>query len=581
MPAKLDSQQREAVREAARRELAARNDRYFCKYYIKIIDKNKKQVPFVWNEVQQRIDDKVEALWAQGKPALIVVLKARQFGVSTYVQGKGICRACKRRNVNILLMAHREDSTEAIFEKAKYMHRNMPDGVRPMRKASNSQELIFDRPTGYRGAEEGLNSRIKMQTAGGAGVGISDTYDMVHASEYARYPGKPKETLTSIMNAVPAVAGVLVIIESTAYGYNDFKDLWDDAVAGKNDWVPMFFPWHVFSEYAMPCGPGEAEAILGSLNEYEQKIRGLYNLTPEQIKWYRWTLANKCGGSVNKMRQENPSYPEEAFVFTGRPVFDNEAVQLRIEELRKIYRDPEKAPKIGKFTFERAPGTGRIVNDTIRFVEDPNGWVKVYQAPLQGHPYTLGGDTKGEGHDYYTATAKDNSSGRRVATLKMQINTSKPYTEQIYCMGTWYKQALIGVEINFNTAPVEDLEDWGYPRQYIRQTYDKTGVELQKRHGWKTDSITRPLIIDRETEIVDGHPELFWDIETLQEMLTFRYDEDNRPDAMEGEHDDLLFSDMIAQEIGGQQRCGVLDEPKQAKQRLIDKVNKGNGKHRR
>ena len=36
--------------------------------------------------------------------------------------------------------------------------------------------------------------------------------------------------------------------------------------------------------------------------------------------------------------------------------------------------------------------------------------------------------------------------------------------------------------------------------------------------------------------------------------MTFIYDEKGRPDAMDGKHDDLLFSDMIAEQIREQQR---------------------------
>ena len=50
---------------------------------------------------------------------------------------------------------------------------------------------------------------------------------------------------------------------------------------------------------------------------------------------------------------------------------------------------------------------------------------------------------------------------------------------------------------------------------------------------------------------------LFTDIQTLQEAITFVYDDNGRPDAMEGRHDDLLFSDMIANEIRTQQRFTV------------------------
>ena len=81
----------------------------------------------------------------------------------------------------------------------------------------------------------GLRSRLRCATAGGKGIGRSDTLQCVHLSEYAFWPegsdGKAA-TLTGILQAVPSMPGTMVVIESTANGYEDFKDRWDAAVAG-------------------------------------------------------------------------------------------------------------------------------------------------------------------------------------------------------------------------------------------------------------------------------------------------------------------------------------------------------------
>ena len=43
------------------------------------------------------------------------------------------------------------------------------------------------------------------------------------------------------------------------------------------------------------------------------------------------------------------------------------------------------------------------------------------------------------------------------------------------------------------------------------------------------------------------------DVPTLQQMLTFVYDKNGRPDAMSGKHDDLVIADCILNEISMQQ----------------------------
>jgi hypothetical protein len=115
--------------------------------------------------------------------------------------------------------------------------------------------------------------------------------------------------------------------------------------------------------------------------------------------------------------------------------------------------------------------------------------------------------------------------------------------------------------MNFNTYPVELLSDWHYPRQYMREKFDTITKEVKKSFGWKTDGNTRPLIIERAITNVDENIDNYTDIETLDEMLTFVKDKDGRYDAESGKHDDLLFSDMIADAISTQQTA-VVDEQK-------------------
>ena len=123
----------------------------------------------------------------------------------------------------------------------------------------------------------------------------------------------------------------------------------------------------------------------------------------------------------------------------------------------------------------------------------------------------------------------------------------------MYCLGYYYNLALIGIEINFNTAPIQELERLHYSRIYTRRQYDSITKEYQNKRGWKTDGNTRPLIIDKEINLIEDNIDLFNDIEMLEECLTFVYNEKGRPDAMSGKHDDILFADMIANEIRSQQ----------------------------
>jgi hypothetical protein len=533
---------------------AMKNYNKFAELYIRITNKKGQAVQLKQNYVQRTIQAKIEELKSKSIPPRLIVLKSRQMGVSTDIQGRMIYETTTKENRNGYIVSHEVPSTSTIFAKAKYMYDNLPDGVKPLQKASNATELIFDKPIHYDGKLNGLHSKIEIKTAGKAGIGRSETRHYVHLSEYAFWEGSdenaPDKQLSGILQSVPDDPDTWVIIESTAKGFNNFKELWDKAVSGEIGFIPMFFPWFVHEEYTIPLEPGEERTFIQTMSDYEKYLYNELKLPLDRIKWWRDTKKNKCNNDINQMKQENPTTPEEAFIFSGTPVFDTDIIQKRIEYLRQ--KQPQKR---GCFYFEwKSPQHRDVIKQkTIQFVDDPKGYITIYEEPTNSDmPYVIGGDTKGEGSDYFAATVRNNVTGNRAAVLHGQIDPDT-YTHQVYCLGKYYNEALIGIEINFDIYPVKELERLGYPNQYMRQHIDSYTDEVQKKNGWKTDGITRPLIISKEKVMLRDHINLFNNIPMLQECLTFVYDKETRPDAMTGKHDDILFSDMITNEISSQQ----------------------------
>lgn len=546
----------------------------FAANNIKIVDKNGEQINFTHNSIQKKINDTVKWCKENNKPARIIVLKARQEGVSTNEQGRMTYNTTTKKNRTGLIVAHEAGATSKIFAKAKYIYDNLPEEYKPLQKASNAKELIFDRPSEYKGIGEGLNSKISVQVAGSVGIGRGDTIFYAHLSEFAFWPspeGKDKKTqLAGILQAVPKTAGTEVVIESTANGFDEFKELWDDASSGKNEWIPLFFAWFDHEPYRMELSEEEKTTFKDSLNSYEKMLISTYNLTLEQVKWYRWTLNNDCNGDINMMKQENPSFPAEAFISTGSPVFDVEKIIERKEQLKRKYET--KPPKSGYFIFRwnNPDHKDFILDDTIQFVDDAKGCIKIYEDVKSGYPYVIGGDTKGEGSDFFAATGLNNATGNRVFTLHADLGPDE-YTHQMYCLGKYYNNALLSIEINFDIYPVKELQRLKYFRQYKRVNVDSDHDEKQDKFGWKTDGNTRPLIISKEVVLIKDNTELFNDIEFLDECLTFVKDKNGRPDAMSGKHDDILISDMIANQSRTQQVFDIKEESKKVPITQIDK----------
>lgn len=520
---------------------------------LKIKTKSGTVVPFRLNDAQRKLYAVAKRQQDAGKPVRLIILKARQLGFSTLTEGLIFHACATRKNVNALIVAHREDATANLFRMSKLFYDELPAPVKPMLRASNAQELVFENPSKLRSEREarpGLRSRIRCATAGGRGIGRSDTLQCVHLSEYAFWPdgadGKAS-TLAGILQAVPSLPGTMVVIESTANGFEDFKERWDAAVAGENDFEPVFFAWFENPDYSMPVVPGT------EWTPEERDLKAAYRLTDEQLQWRRWCIANNCGGSLDMFRQEYPASPGEAFLHSGTGVFDNEQIVLRLERLTS------------------PAGRGEFTDG--EWTERETGAITLYELPEEGVPYVLGGDTAGEGSDYFTAIVIDNVSGRIAAKLRQKYSEPE-YVRQIYALGRFYNDALVAIETNFSTFPVMKLQEMEYPNQYSREREDTYTRQMRKSYGFRTDRQSRPRAIANLVEVFSSHPEWFTDRELLEEMLTFCYNEDHRPEALAGKHDDLVMGAAITYAVRHQQRMTVLTEPEKPREKLIDQMKR-------
>ena len=226
----------------------------------------------------------------------------------------------------------------------------------------------------------------------------------------------------------------------------------------------------------------------------------------------------------------------------GKTVFDARAIQERLKTIPKPI-------KVGYFLYDY-DGL-KITN--IRWQPDPNGYIKIYQVPNvpQQTKYCIGGDTAGEGSDYFTGHVLDAKTGVQVAALKNQFDPDV-YTKQMYCLGVYYGNALISIEANFDSYPIRELQRLGYSNQYVREQLDTYTGKTDKRFGFRTTTLTRPTIISNLIQIVREHTETINDKDTLEELLTIIRNEKGRIEAPEGGHDDQMMGLAIAHEARSQ-----------------------------
>ena len=513
-----------------------------------IVDKNKNTIPYFLNEVQRDfIENKLNKtleLFKQNKilQMKFLVLKGRQQGFTSVITAYQLACTLLKRNFTGFTLADTADNVRAIFQdKAKYIYNNLPDIIKPTEKYNSKTEMFFEK----------LNSSWRINVAT-AQVGRSRTINFFHGSEAAFWTCLISDTQSSLGEALTKAS--IQILESTAKGFNEFKDLWDSG-----EWINCFYEWWKTTEYRNNFETLDIKQEFLSNIEVKQDwiwtrlkwLKDIKHLDNEQLYWYY----NKYNNYLNKdlIKQEYPCTPEEAFLNSGNCVFDAELLTYRKAELEEEYKVKPYKQGFFEYRWHNEDAKDYIINTSIKFVENPLGMIKLYEKPHNTGYYVLGGDTAGDGSDYNTGTMIDNTTGKRVATVRTQANADT-YTYQMYCLGIYYNQALIGVEINFNIFTVIELQRLNYPHQYIREEYDNISKKMQQKHGWKTDRNTRPMIIATEQAQIREHIENYVDIEMILECLSFIYDEDMRPDAMPGKHDDLLFSDMIAEAIRWQQK---------------------------
>lgn len=277
---------------------------YYAKHCLKIRTKTEGLQPLKLNDAQRYIHKRIEEQIANTGKVRAILLKGRQQGASTYVEGRYIWRTTHNKGVRAFILTHDGESTNALFEMTERYYDNLPAFVKPIAGAANAKELSFS----------GLDSGYKIGTAGNKAVGRGQTIQYFHGSEVAFWMNASEHT-KGIMQAVPDGDGTEVIWESTANGVgNFFHEQWKLAEKGLSEFQAIFVPWFWQSEYqkALPDG--------FSMDDEEAELARIYKLSPEQMYWRRVKIAELTTDGVDgtkAFKQEYPMNAAEAFQVSG------------------------------------------------------------------------------------------------------------------------------------------------------------------------------------------------------------------------------------------------------------------------
>lgn len=487
------------------------NFNFYSKSALKIRTKEGKINPLALNNSQQILDKAVTEQMATEGKVRVIILKARQQGLSTYTGGYLYFSVSQRPACKAMVITHHADSTRALFDMTKRFHEHCPDILKPHTKYSSRREISFDV----------LDSSFVVATAGGESIGRGETLTHVHASELAFWQKSTAlDNWNGLTQAVPNTPGTAIFVESTANGVNGiFYDLWRGAVNGTNGYVPVFIPWFAGVEYR--------EAVPKSFERTpdEEDLAEQYDLDDEQLMFRRKKIAQN---GIDLFRQEYPSEPDEAFLTTGRPVFNPE----QLSDTLKNTRDLES----------------RLALEGEEFTNNARGELFTWRPHVPGEQYVIGADVAMgvRGGDYSVAQVLD-SKKRQVATWRGHAHPDY-FAQVLYKLGEYYNEAYICVENNSHgiLTCTRLGKDMAYPNFYTEVQHDKVTDRETVKLGFSTTSKTKPLIIDQLRAAMRENEIELNDKVTIREMMTYIVTESGAMQAESGCFDDCVMSLALA-----------------------------------
>lgn len=494
---------------------------------------------FKLNPQQMRFYLQIEDDWAHYRAIRYIVLKARQIGFSTLIAAIIFTLTIYSPYRESLVISDKDDHTKRIFEMYQRFYDHLPDEIRPTQAVGRKGNMLSTTN----------ESTVSVETVS-EDLARGSTLLAAHASEFAMWK-KQKEAMASLNSAVHISPNTLLFIESTAQGMNFFRDLFVPAYAGTSKALKGWFePWYRNDRYKSPYH-GEELQRFGSYGDEVALIRdyGEGGLTHEGLMWRR---AQIDAMGIDMFHQEYPTYPDEAFLTTGYSIFNAMKVQKRLEEVR---RDVSYKTR-GYFEYkeEHSPDDRRIRVTNIKFVEDPGGDVTIYEEPFPGYPYVLGGDpSSAHGLDYNSCQVirHDGNCRKQVAKFRRQNMDPDMLGIYLYCLGTYYNNALIAVENNRGQATNKTLAKCGYSKIFVGQDTQGFEEDVLTKYGISTQGSNKEDMLNTLKARFREYPEEFVDENTLNEMLTYVVLDIGKTGryimgALQGCHDDDVMALVMA-----------------------------------
>lgn len=305
------------------------------------------------NSTQFDLDHRLNQQLAHFGKVRAIILKPRREGMSTYIGARFYHRTIFGDGLNTYILTHKQDATDTLFKMVKLFQDNLPDWLRPSTAEDSAKSLSFPMN----------NASYALGTAGGQGVGRSALAHLFHASEVA-YWRNADEVASSAFEIVGDKPNTEIILESTGAPGTYFEEVWERAVAGKSEYMPIFYPW-----YRSQRNVADASGLIPT--DEERELMAIYpDMTLENIAFRRRKLSTQ---SEAKFRREYPAMPADAFMQDSAEAFIKpETVQKAINRKLEPYPDAVTVLGIDPSNTGHGDSVGMVVrqgNSIVRVAE--------------------------------------------------------------------------------------------------------------------------------------------------------------------------------------------------------------------
>ena len=482
-----------------------RNFESCAKTALKIQTKTTGLKPLKLRKIQQKFIDHLKNDFPDGIIRSLS-LKPRQAGWSTLIAARNFHQMATRYSSKGILIADKFTRTQAVHSIYQTYLDNLPLPLRPMVAKRNDSEILFDNPNPEaRDITPGLSSGMVTETAQDPNAGKSSSRQWAHLSEYAFYP-YASEIDQSVQNSIGLHKGTAIFKESTANGMTgdgeSFYEQWMAAERGDYLYKTFFVAWYQVDDYAVQVPPGFI------LNKEEiDLVQRIPEITNANLAWRRMKISEiHTDTSLTPeelFKQDFPSYPEEAFLSSGRPVFNQDKLKLHINKLR------ESPPTIIKPLI------------TQKYLSMYPQYLKVFEAATPGKKFLIGADVA-EGlatGDYSSACILDDDF-KQVATFHGHLPPDIFGKILVELAKIYNKALIIPEQNNMGHTTLQAIKDMDYLNIYQREVKDEIDQsKITKKLGWVTTASSKQKMMNtfiaryRDGEVV------IREIELLREMM--------------------------------------------------------------